>query len=291
MFPPQFEYYAPSSVDDAIALLSRFQGDAKVLAGGHSLIPLMKLRLASPSVLVDINRIPGLSYIREEGDQLKIGATTRTNDLLDSELLRKSYPILTDAAHEIADPLVRNLGTVGGNVCHGDPGNDLPACMIALGAEMALHGPDGQRTIPASQFYKDTFVTAVEPTEMLLEVRIPKHTLRQGNAYHKIEKRVGDFAMAGAAANLVLTEDGTISRASIGLTGVGPTAIHAAKAAASLVGQPADDNHLRSAASLAQSEAEPASDLRGPAEYKRAMAGVLTHRVLARAVARAKGGA
>jgi len=291
MFPPQFEYYAPNSVDDAVALLSRFNGEAKVLAGGHSLIPLMKLRLAAPSVLVDINRIPGLAYLREEGNHLKIGATTRTGELLESALLRKSYPILTDAAQEIADPLVRNLGTVGGNVCHGDPGNDLPACMIALGAEMSLHGPNGHRTVPAAQFYKDTFVTAVEPTEMLVEVRIPKPVARQGSAYHKIEKRVGDFAMAGAGVSLVLTEAGAVSHASIGLTGLGPTAIHAAKASASLVGQPADEAHLQQAAMLAQAEAQPSTDLRGPAEYKRAMAGVLTHRVLVRAVARAKGGA
>lgn len=290
MFPPQFEYYAPNSVDDAVALLRRFNGEAKVLAGGHSLLPLMKLRLAAPSVLVDINRIPGLSYIREEGAHLTIGATTRTNDLLDSALLRKSYPILTDAAQEIADPLVRNLGTVGGNICHGDPGNDLPACMLALGAEMALTGPSGHRTVRASSFYKDTFVTAVEPTEMLIEVRIPKAVPRQGTAYHKIEKRVGDFAMAGAAASLVLEENGNVKTAGIGLTGVGPTAIHAMKAAASLVGQSADEAHLRKAAQLAQEEAQPSTDLRGPAEYKRAMAGVLAYRVLAHAVARAKGG-
>jgi len=291
MFPPQFEYYAPNSIDDAVALLSRFNGEAKVLAGGHSLLPLMKLRLASPSVLVDINRIPGLSYIREDGGHLKIGATTRTNDLLDSALLRKSYPILTDAAQEIADPLVRNLGTVGGNLCHGDPGNDLPACMLALGAVMALAGPQGARTVPAAQFYKDTYVTAVEPTEMLVEVRIPKSVPRQGTAYHKIEKRVGDFAMAGAAAKLVLDDDGKVTAAGIGLTGVGPTAIHAVKAAASLVGQPADEAHLRNSSVVAQGEAQPATDLRGPAEYKRAMAGVLAYRVLTHAVARAKGGA
>lgn len=291
MFPPQFEYYAPSSVDDAVALLSRFPGEAKVLAGGHSLLPLMKLRLAAPSVLVDINRIPGLSYIREEGHHLKIGATTRTNDLLDSAVLRKSYPILSDAAQEIADPLVRNLGTVGGNVCHGDPGNDLPACMLALGAEMALTGPAGHRTVPASQFYKDTYVTALLPSEILVEVRIPKAVARQGTAYHKVEKRIGDFAMAGVAAMVVLDADGAVSAAGIGLTGVGPTAIHATKAAASLVGQPADEAHLRGAATLAQAEAQPSTDLRGPAEYKRAMAGVLTYRVLAHAVARAKGGA
>jgi aerobic carbon-monoxide dehydrogenase medium subunit len=291
MIPPQFEYYAPHTVDEAVALLRRFDGEAKVLAGGHSLIPLMKLRVAEPHVLVDINRIPNLAYIHEEGPHLKIGATTRTNDLLDSALLRKSYPIFPDAAQEIADPLVRNLGTVGGNVCHGDPGNDLPACMLALGAEMAVVGPKGPRTIPASEFYKDTFVTAVEPTEMLVEVRIPKARPRQGNAYHKIEKRVGDFAMAGAAANVVLDSTGRVEVAGIGLTGVGPTAIHAVKAANSLVGQLPDEAHIAHACQLAREACQPGSDLRGPQEYKRDMAGVLTRRVLHRALARAKGGA
>lgn len=290
MIPPQFEYYAPHTVDEAVALLGRFEGDAKVLAGGHSLLPLMKLRLAEPRVLVDINRIPNLAYIREEGAHLKIGATTRTNDLLDSPLLRRSYPIFTDAAQQIADPLVRNLGTVGGNVCHGDPGNDLPACMIALGAEMVVVGPKGPRTIPVAGFYKETFVTAVESTEVLVEVRIPKARPHQGNAYHKIEKRVGDFAMAGAAANLILDSAGRVETAGIGLTGVGPTAIGAAQAASSLQGQMPDAAHLAHAAELARDAAQPSSDLRGPQAYKRAMAGVLTRRVLDRALARAMGG-
>jgi aerobic carbon-monoxide dehydrogenase medium subunit len=290
MIPPQFEYYAPHSVDEAVSLLRRFDGESKVLAGGHSLIPLMKLRLAAPRVLVDINRIPNLAYIREEGAHLKIGATTRTNDLLDSALLRKSYPILTDAAQQIADPLVRNLGTVGGNVCHGDPGNDLPACTLALGAEMSVVGPKGPRTIPASDFYRDTFVTAVEPTEILVEVRIPKARAHQGNAYHKLEKRIGDFAMAGAATNLVLNGAGRVEVAGIGLTGVGPTAIHAAKAASILVGQLPDEAHLAHAAQLSREAAQPSSDLRGPMEYKRAMVGVLVRRVLDRSLARARGG-
>ncbi len=290
MIPPQFEYYAPHSVDEAVALLRRFDGEAKVLAGGHSLIPLMKLRLAQPRVLVDINRIPNLAYIHEEGPHLKIGATTRTNDLLDSALLRTSYPILTDAAQEIADPLVRNLGTVGGNVCHGDPGNDLPACMIALGAEVQATGPTGSRTIPVSDFYRDTFVTVLEPSEMLVEVRVPKARPRQGNAYHKIEKRAGDFAMAGAAANLVLDASGRVESAGIALTGVGPTALAAPAAAAALVGQLPDETHVAHAAQLAEQAAQPSGDLRGPAEYKRTMAGVLTRRVLERALARARGG-
>jgi len=291
MIPPQFEYYAPHSVDEAVALLTRFDGESKVLAGGHSLIPLMKLRLAAPRVLVDINRIANLAYIREDGAQLKIGATTRTNDLLDSPLLAKSYPILTDAAQQIADPLVRNLGTVGGNLCHGDPGNDLPACMLALGAEMAVVGPNGPRTILASEFYRDTFVTALESTEVLVEVRIPKSRPRQGNAYHKIEKRIGDFAMAGVATNLVLDGSGRVEFAGIGLTGVGPTALAATQAASVLVGQMPDESHLAHSARLAQEAAQPTSDLRGPMEYKRAMVSVLVRRVLGRSLARARGGA
>jgi len=289
MIPPQFEYYAPHTVDEAVALLGRFEGEAKVLAGGHSLLPLMKLRLADPRVLVDINRIPNLAYIQEDDSHLKIGATTRTNDLLDSALLRRSYPIFTDAAQEIADPLVRNLRTVGGNVCHGDPGNDLPACMLALGAEMLVVGPKGPRAIPASGFYKETFVTAVEPTEVLVEVRVPKARPHQGNAYHKIEKRVGDFAIAGVAANLILDSAGRVEVAGLGLTGVGPTAILAAQAASSLVGQMPDDAHLVHASELARDAAQPTSDLRGPQEYKRAMTGVLARRVLDRALTRARG--
>lgn len=291
MIPPPFEYYAPHSVDEAVALLQRFPGDAKVLAGGHSLIPLMKLRLAQPHVLVDINRIPNLAYVREDGSHLKIGALTRTGELLESELLRHSYPIFTDAAQEIADPLVRNLGTVGGNVCHGDPGNDLPACLLALGGEMEIVGPKGRRSVPATSFYQDTFVTAVEPNEVLVEVRVPRTRPHQGSAYHKIEKRVGDFAMAGAAASLTLGAGGHVESAGIGLTGVGPTAILASHAASALVGHPPDPAHLAEASRLAEEAAQPGSDLRGPAEYKRAMAGVLTRRVLERALARAKGGA
>ncbi len=290
MIPPEFEYYAPHSVDEAVSLLRRFDGEAKGLAGGHSLIPLMKLRLAQPRALVDINRIPNLAYIREEGGHLKIGAITRTGELLDSPLLRKSYPILTDAAQEIADPLVRNLGTVGGNVCHGDPGNDLPACMLALGAEVVAEGPKGPRTLAVSDFYRDTFVTALEPTEIVVEVRIPKVRPHQGNAYHKIEKRAGDFAMAGAAANLILDGSGRVESAGVALTGVGPTAILARPVAGALVGQAPDPSRLAHAAGLAESVAEPSTDLRGPIEYKRAMASVLTRRVLERALARAKGG-
>ncbi len=290
MIPPRFEYFAPVSVDEAVRLLDRFAGEAKVLAGGQSLLPVMKLRLAEPKALVDINRIPDLAYIREDSKFLRIGAIARTNDLNDSELIRSRYPILSDAGHEIADPLVRNMGTVGGNVSHGDPANDLPACMLALGAQFVVRGPKGDRTIPAGEFYQDTFVTALEPNEILTEIQIPKARAGQGNAYVKLEKRVGDFPIVGVAANLLLGGKGAIESAGIGLTAVGPTALKAADAERHLVGKAPGEAAFEEAAKLAQGIAKPVSDLRGPAEYKLAMVGVLARRALHRARDRARGG-
>lgn len=291
MIPPRFEYFAPSTIEEAVRLLDRFGGEAKVLAGGQSLLPVMKLRLAEPKALVDINRIPDLADIREDTKFLRIGAIARTNDLNDSELIRSRYPILSDAGHEIADPLVRNRGTVGGNVSHGDPANDLPACMLALGAQFVVRGPKGSRTIPAAEFYQDTFVTALGPNEILTEIQIPKAQAGQGSAYVKLEKRVGDFPIVGVAANLVLNSKGTIDVAGLGLTAVGPTALKAKAAEAHLVGKAPDDAVLEKAADLAERLAEPVTDLRGPAEYKRAMVRVLARRALQRARDRAWGGA
>ena len=291
MIPPRFEYFAPSSVDEAVQLLDRFGGEAKVLAGGQSLLGVMKLRLAEPKALIDINRIPDLAYIREDAKFLKIGATTRTNDLNDSELIHTRYPILSDAGYGIADPLVRNMGTVGGNVSHGDPANDLPACMLALGAQFVVHGPKGTRTIPAHAFYKDTFVTALESNEILTEIEIPKARAGQGNAYVNLEKRVGDFPIVGVAANLVLTSKGTVELAGLGLTAIGPTALKATDAERHLVGKAPEDAVLDQAAKLAQGIAQPVSDLRGPAEYKLAMVRVLARRALHSARNRARGGA
>ena len=250
----------------------------------------MKLRLAAPKALVDINRIPNLAYIREDGDVLRIGATTRTNDLNESDVIRKRYPILSDAAAVIADPLVRNMGTVGGNASHGDPANDLPACFLALGAHYQLKGPKGSRSIAADAFYTDTFTTALESNELLTEVQIPKARPGGGTAYVKLEKRAGDFPIAGVAVSLALAS-GTITAARIGLTALGPTAILAKEAGDSLSGHAPDEATFRHAAELAMTAAQPVSDLRGPAEYKRAMAGVLTRRGLHRAAERARGGA
>ena len=291
MIPPRFEYFAPSSIDEAIQILDRFGGEAKVLAGGQSLLPVMKLRLAEPRALVDINRIPDLGYIREDAKSLRIGATARTNDLNDSELIRSRYPILSDAAFEIADPLVRNMGTVGGNVSHGDPANDLPACMLALGARFHVRGPKGSRTVPAREFYQDTFVTALEPNELLSEIEIPKASSGQGNAYVKLEKRVGDFPIVGVAANLRMESKGKIGSAGLALTAVGPTVLQATEAERHLVGKAPDEATFARASELAMGIANPTSDLRGPAEYKKAMVGVLARRALHRAARRARGGA
>ena len=197
MYPPSFEYYAPTTVEEAIGLLEQHQGEAKILAGGQSLVAMMKLRLVEPAALIDINRIPNLSYIREDDKFLRVGATARTNDLANSPLIRARYPILADAGAEIADPIVRNRGTVGGNLSHGDPGNDLPACMLALGAEFEVRGPKGARTVAARKFYQDTFVTLLSPTDLLTEVRIPKPGAGTGNAYSKMERKVGDFRDGG----------------------------------------------------------------------------------------------
>jgi carbon-monoxide dehydrogenase medium subunit len=290
MIPPRFEYFAPGSIEEAVKVLDRYGGEAKVLAGGQSLLPVMKLRLAEPHALVDLNRIPDLAYIREEADVLRIGALARTNDLNDSDLVRRRYPILTDAVLMLADPLVRNLGTVGGNVAHGDPANDLPACMIALGASFVARGPKASRTIAADAFYVDTFTTALAPNEILTEIRIPTPRPGQGNAYLSLEKRVGDFAIVGVAANLVLGARGTVESAVLALTSAGPTVLKAAEAGQSLVGRAPDAAAVERASALAMDVARPTSDLRGPAEYKRAMVGVLAGRALRRALERARGG-
>ncbi|MFQ5553148.1 MAG: FAD binding domain-containing protein [Thermoplasmata archaeon] len=290
MIPPQFEYFAPSSVDEAVELLERFDGEAKVLAGGMSLIPILKLRLAEPAALVDIGRLQDLSYIREEDGWLRIGANTVVSDLHDSDLVREKYPIFHDATSVIADPLVDNMGTVGGNLAHGDPANDLPACALVLGAQVVAQGPKGSRTIPVREFFVDTFETDLEDNEILTEVQVPTPRPNQGNAYIKIEKRAGDFSIAAVAANVILNADGTVKEAGIGLTSVGPTPLFAEEASNHLAGGSADEATIARAAELAEQVADPVSDLRGPAEYKRAMVGVLTRRTVGKALERAGGG-
>jgi aerobic carbon-monoxide dehydrogenase medium subunit len=287
MIPAAFEYHAPTSLQEATALLARHRDEAHILAGGQSLIPMMKLRLASPGHLIDINRIRGLAGIREADGFLRIGALTRESDVEESELVRARYPILADTSLVIGDPLIRNLATVGGNLAHGDPANDHPATMLAVGAEMVAMGPGGERRIPAASFFTGPFTTALEPGEILVEVRVPAPDPRSGGAYLKLERKVGDFATAAVAVQVTLGPDGTCTRAGIGLTNVGPVAIQARQAEAFCQGKRLDDAVVREAGRLASGEAEPSEDLRGSEEYKRDLIRVLTARALRRAVERA----
>jgi carbon-monoxide dehydrogenase medium subunit len=289
MIPAAFEYHAPTSVDDATALLARLGEDAKILSGGQSLIPLMKLRLATPPHVVDINGIPGLAYIRERDGVLAIGALTRESELEESESVRARYPLLHDACRVIADPLVRNLATVGGNLAHADPANDHPAAMLALGAEVVARGGGGERRIPIASFFSGPFVTALGPGELLVEIRVPMPAPRSGGAYLKMERKVGDFATAAVAAQLTLRADGACEHAGIGLTNVGLMPIEATQAEAALRGKRLDDKTIAQAAHLAAAAAEPTEDLRGSVEYKRDLVRVLTARAVRRALERAEG--
>jgi aerobic carbon-monoxide dehydrogenase medium subunit len=288
MIPAAFDYHAPGSLAEATALLARLGQDAKVLSGGQSLIPLMKLRLATPSHLVDINGIGGLNGIAEADGVLRIGALVREADLEVSELVRNRYPLLHDTCKVIADPLVRNLATLGGNLAHGDPANDHPATMLALGAEIVVVGPRGERRVPVIAFFTGPFATALQPDEILTEIRIPVPPPRSGGAYLKLERKVGDFATAAVAAQVVLAPGGTFEQVGLGLTNVGLTPIKATRAEAALKGRRPDAAALAEAAARAAGAAEPADDLRGPAEYKRDLVRVLTARALRRAVERAE---
>jgi carbon-monoxide dehydrogenase medium subunit len=288
MIPPPFDYHAPKTLPDAVALLGRLGEEAKVLSGGQSLLPLLKLRFARPAHVVDIGRIPGLDYIKEEGGLLKIGALAREAALEASPIVRDRYPILADTAAVIADPLVRNLATVCGNLAHGDPANDHPATMLALGATVVATGPKGQRTIPIARFFTGLFTTALAPDEILTEIQIPAPPAGSGGAYLKLERKVGDFATAGAAAQLTL-KGGVIEKAGIGLTNLGPTPIKATAAEAYLTGKKPDDAAIAEAARLAAAATSPSADRRGGPDYKKEMARVLTARALRKAVQRAGG--
>ena len=290
MIPAAFEYHAPTSIAEALELLARLGEDAKILSGGQSLIPLMKLRLAAPRHLIDINGIPGLAYVREADGALRIGALTRESELEDSALVRTRYPLLFDTCKVIADPLVRNLATVGGNLAHGDPANDHPATMLALEAEVVAAGRKGERRIPVASFFTGPFTTALRADEILVEIRVPVPPPRTGGAYLKLERKVGDFATAAVAAQVTLDANGTCARAGIGLTNVGATPIKAVRAEAALAGRRLDAETIKRAAQLAAEASEPAADLRGSVEYKKDIVRVLTARALGRAAERAGAG-
>jgi aerobic carbon-monoxide dehydrogenase medium subunit len=287
MIPAAFEYHAPSSIGEATALLARLGEDAKVLSGGHSLIPLMKLRLANPRHIIDINGIPGLAGIREADGFLRIGALTRESELEDSDLIRTRYALLHDTCKVIADPVVRNLATLGGNLAHGDPANDHPATMLAYGAEILARGSQGERRIPIASFFTGPFATALKGDELLVEIRIPIPPPRSGGAYLKLERKVGDFATAAVAVQLTLGAGGACEQAGIGLTNVGLTPIKAERAESALRGKRPDDAAITQAAQLAADASQPAEDLRGSVEYKKDLVRVLTARAIRKALERA----
>lgn len=288
MIPAPFDYAAPASLEEAFSLLEQHGDEAKILAGGHSLIPMMKLRFASPEFLIDINNIPGLAYIREEGGYLKIGALTREAELESSRIIHARYPIFLDATKLIADPQVRNMGTVGGNIAHGDAANDHPAVMMALRAEAAISSAEGRRTVPIDEFFFGFYMTAIQPNEILTEIRIPVPGPRTGNAYHKLERKVGDYATAGVAVQLTLDEQGICTYAGIGLTNVNPVPLRAARSEEVLLGHKPDEERIELAGQYAAEDCNPSSDLRGDEEYKRAVVKVLTKRMINKAIERAK---
>ena len=288
MIPAAFDYHAPTTLEEALAFLQGHRDEAKVLSGGQSLLPLLKLRLGAAGHLVDIGRIPGLETIKEEGGVLKIGGRTRESALEHSDLIRTKYPLLADTAAVIADPLVRNMATVGGNLAHGDPANDHPATMLAYRAEVVASGPKGSRTIPIDQFFKGLFQTALEPDEILTEIRIPTPPARSGGAYVKLERKVGDFATAATAAQVTLGAGGEVVSVGIGLTNAGPTPIRAAAAENLLTGKQPSADLIAEAARQAAAATNPSADRRGAVEYKREMARVLTARALQRAIQWAK---
>ncbi len=290
MIPSAFEYHAPGSIAEAVALLKTHGEDAKILSGGHSLVPLMKLRFASPAVIIDINNIPGLDYVKEEGGMLKIGALAREVTLERSPIVAQKFPLIADAAKVIADPQVRNRATVAGNLAHGDPANDHPAVMLALGAEVELTGPNGTRTLPVSEMFVDVLQTALAPDEVLTEIRVPIPPAGSGGAYYKIERKVGDFATIAVGSQVTLDSGGKVTAAGIGLTNAGGTPLKATEAEAYLVGKALDDATLKEAGRLAMECSDPSSDTRAPAEYKKAMVQELTIRTLKRAAERARGG-
>jgi carbon-monoxide dehydrogenase medium subunit len=283
-----FEYHQPGTVEEAVALLGQYGDAGQLIAGGHSLIPMMKLRLAVPEHLIDLRRVEGLSGIEEEAGALVIGAMITQHEIIGSPLLSEKCPILRETSEVIADPQVRYCGTFGGNLANGDPGNDMPAVMQCLGAEYLLHGPNGARSVAAREFYDAAYFTARADDEILTSVRIPTPPAGHGFAYEKLKRKVGDYATAAAAVVLTL-ENGTCDSASIALTNVGSTPLYAEAAGQALVGTRCDGEALGEAVRLAREITEPASDMRGPADYRTHVAGVMVARAVARAAERAVG--
>jgi carbon-monoxide dehydrogenase medium subunit len=286
MIPAPFDYVRPADLDGALKILSEREGEAKLLSGGYSLLPLLKLRLAQPALLVDLRDVTGLDGIVETDDELRIGAKATHRRIHENEIIAR-YPLLVDVSGGIGDPQVRNWGTIGGSVAHADPASDWPAALLAANARIVCRGQTGERVVAARDFFLDTFTTAIEPTEILTEVRFNRRSRGQGGAYTKLERRVGDFATAGIAAIIRLGDGGRIAFAGIGVTGVSGSPFAATDAEAALVGEGPSEAAFVAAGQAAAAMSQPVADLRGPVDYKRAMVAELTVRSLRKAVERA----
>jgi len=287
MIPAPFDYVRPPDLDGALKILAEREGEAKLLSGGYSLLPLLKLRLAQPGLLVDLRDVAGLDAIVETDDELRIGARATHRRIHENPIITGRYPTVRDVAGGIGDPQVRNWGTIGGSCAHADPASDWPALLLAARATIVCRSGAGERSIPAREFFLDTFTTAITPTEVLVEIRIPRRGKGVGGGYTKLERRVGDFATAGVCAVLRLADDGRIAGAGVGVTGVAETPFAATDAEAALVGAMPSEETFRAAGAAAAAQSRPSADTRGPVDYKRAMVAELTVRSLRTAVERA----
>ncbi len=287
MIPAKFSYHKASTVQEAVSLAQSLGEEAKFMSGGHSLLPMMKLRFATPEHIIDISKIEGLSFIKEEGDLLKIGGLTTQTEMEHSDLLRKKYPIFSDAIKLTADPSVRNAGTIGGNIAHGDAANDQPALMLAMRATIIAEGPDGRKSIPIDEFFHGFYMTALEPTDVLVEIHVPKAAKHSGGAYYKMERKVGDYATAGVAVYLELDDDGICREAGIGLTNVSAVPMRVERGEDLLRGKKITDDLIEQVGKMAAEDCEPTSDLRGSEAYKRSLVNTITKKMLKKALERA----
>ncbi len=288
MIPANFTYHKASSVQDAIALSQKLGEEAKYMSGGHSLLPMMKLRFATPEHIIDISKIDGLSYIKEEGEILRIGALTTQSEMEYNTLLRRDYPIFMDAIKLTADPSVRNAGTIGGNIAHGDAANDQPALMLAMRATIIAEGTEGQKVIPIDDFFHGFYMTALEPSDVLVEIQLPKKKKGSGGAYHKVERKVGDYATAGVAVHVVLDDSGICQEIGIGLTNVSAAPMRLDRGEAVLKGKKITDDLIAQVGTIASEDSEPTSDLRGSEAYKRSILNTITQRMIRLAIERAQ---
>lgn len=288
MIPANFNYHKASSLQEAFDLSAELGEEAKYMSGGHSLLPMMKLRFATPEHIIDISKIEGLSYIKEDGDFLKIGALTTQTELEHNAILKSKYPIFGDAVWLTADPSVRNFGTIGGNIAHGDAANDQPALMLALRATIIAEGADGKKTIPIDEFFHGFYMTALEPGDILTEIQIPKSKKNSGGAYHKVERKVGDYATAGVAVHIELDDDGVCQEIGIGLTNVSAVPMRLERGEEVLRGKKVTDELIEQVGVIAGEDAEPESDLRGSEAYKRSILNTITKQMLNKALERAR---